>query len=64
MKPLIEEGHVYAAIPPLYKFSQEKRISYAYSDDELEMLKKNAKPNVKIDIQRYKGLGEMNPDQL
>ena len=63
MKPLIEQGHVYAAIPPLYKFVNDKKVSYAYSDDELEVLKQNTKAG-KIDIQRYKGLGEMNPEQL
>ena len=62
MKPLIENGYVYIAMPPLYKISQNRRIEYAYSDEELEEKLKNfsGKPN----IQRYKGLGEMNAEQL
>ncbi|MGE5472755.1 MAG: DNA topoisomerase (ATP-hydrolyzing) subunit B [Ignavibacteriales bacterium] len=62
MKPLIEEGHVYIAQPPLYKISKGKEIIYAYNDKELE--KTLAKTGRDVNIQRYKGLGEMNPDQL
>lgn len=62
MKPLIEHGYVYIAMPPLYKISQNRKIEYAYSDEELEEKLKmfSGKPN----IQRYKGLGEMNAEQL
>jgi len=63
MRPLIENGHVYAAQPPLYKISKNKQEYYCYSDDELakkleEIGKKGA------DVQRYKGLGEMDAEQL
>ena len=65
MRPLIEHGHVYLAQPPLYKVSRNKQVRYAYSDAELEKEIKLLAPNgEKVDMQRYKGLGEMNPDQL
>jgi len=62
--PLIEGGHLYIAQPPLYKLSQNKRMEYAYSDTEKESLLKTFDDKIKINIQRYKGLGEMNPEQL
>lgn len=63
MKPLIENGNVYIAQPPLYKVSANKSIKYIYSDSELDKLKEELK-NSHYSIQRYKGLGEMNPEQL
>ncbi len=62
MRPLIEEGYIYIAQPPLYKISKGKSIQYAYSDQELQKILEDSGRNV--DIQRYKGLGEMNPEQL
>ena len=61
MKPLIEAGKVYVALPPLYKAQKGKDVYYAYNDDELEDIRQKYG---KVDIQRYKGLGEMNADQL
>ena len=63
MQPLIEKGHVYIAQPPLYKITYGKETHYAYSDDELnQILDSMGRP--KVTLQRYKGLGEMNPEQL
>jgi DNA gyrase subunit B len=65
MQPLIEEGHVYIALPPLYRIAYKKSIEYAYSEAEKEeILKKMGSGSEKATIQRYKGLGEMNDDQL
>lgn len=64
MRPLIEKGYVYIAQPPLYKISSNKRIEYAYSDDELQKIIEKFPKSMKPIIQRYKGLGEMNPEQL
>lgn len=61
MKPLIEQGHLYIAQAPLYRAKKDKKTHYIYSDKELEDFKQKGG---KADIQRFKGLGEMNPDQL
>ena len=64
LKPLIEQGFVYIAKPPLYLLKQGKEEHYLYSDEELEHIKEKLGPNARYSIQRYKGLGEMNADQL
>ena len=61
MRPLVEQGMVYIALPPLYKITKGKQSEYCYTDEELEDLKKKFG---KAEVQRYKGLGEMNASQL
>ncbi|WP_100332697.1 DNA topoisomerase (ATP-hydrolyzing) subunit B [Bacillus xiapuensis] len=64
MRQLIEAGYVYIAQPPLYKVTAGKKIEYAYNDRQLEGILAELPANTKPGIQRYKGLGEMNPEQL
>ena len=64
MRPLIEKGYVYIAQPPLYKIAKNKNVWYAYSDEELDKILNEIGRDPKPTISRYKGLGEMNPEQL
>ncbi len=64
MRPLIEQGYVYIAQPPLYRISRSGNLWYAYSDEELNAILENIGREPKPLINRYKGLGEMNPEQL
>ena len=64
MRPLIEHGHIYAAQPPLYRITRGKNIWYAYDDEQLGRILNEIGRDPKPLINRYKGLGEMNPDQL
>ena len=67
MRPLIEHGYVYAAVPPLYKLTRGKTTRVAFDDIEREKIAAELRgdnPNAKVDINRYKGLGEMNPHEL
>jgi DNA gyrase subunit B len=64
MRPLIANGHLYIAQPPLYRLKHGKKQTYVYSDNERENYVTELPANTKVDVQRYKGLGEMNPEQL
>ena len=64
MRPLIETGHLYIAQPPLYRLTYQGHHYYAFNDDELEEIKTKLPANARYALQRYKGLGEMDPEQL
>ena len=67
MRPLIENGYVYSAVPPLYKLTRGKTVKVAYSDDQRDQVSAQMRadnPNAKVDISRFKGLGEMDPHEL
>ena len=67
MRPLIEHGYVYSAVPPLYKLTRGKSVKVAYSDEQRDQISAQLRtdnPNAKVDISRFKGLGEMDPHEL
>ncbi len=67
MRPLIENGYVYSAVPPLFKLTRGKQIRLAFSEEERDKISAELRgdnPNAKVDISRFKGLGEMNPHEL
>ena len=64
MPELIKQGHVYLATPPLYKIEKNKKVWYAYSDEELKDIMNQIGRDQNNKVQRYKGLGEMDADQL
>ncbi len=67
MRPLIENGYVYSAVPPLYKLTRGKTVRVAYSDEQRDRVSAEMRadnPGAKVDISRYKGLGEMDPHEL
>ena len=64
MKPLVETGHLYIAQPPLYRLTYQGHHYYAFNDEELDAIKEKLPENARYALQRYKGLGEMDPDQL
>ena len=67
MRPLVEQGYVYAAVPPLYKLTRGKTTRIAFDDAERERIAvelRGDNPNAKVDISRFKGLGEMDPHEL
>ena len=64
MKPLIENGNLFIALPPLYRVTYQGKHYYAFNDEELEVIKSKLPLNARYQLQRYKGLGEMDPSQL
>ena len=67
MRPLIENGYVYSAVPPLFKLTRGKTTRLAFSEEERDAISAELRgdnPNAKVEINRFKGLGEMNPQEL